>query len=303
MWYRRLAHSRLFQVSALAFLFAGIYPLLRSLPNAECAFLHYDYVGEAAGGAEYCGTNEAAYLNLERLKFPVEVSLDAVDVPRPGERCEFNISFTTSRGDLLKPWELAVVHTEKIHLLLVDPSLEDYHHVHPEPIGMSGQYRFAMTPQRSGSYKLFAEIVPLVSRSVVVGKATFDVTGSAGSPKPGDNYRSEVEGFSFVLVPGGGRLLLGVNNLLHLKVMLPVADQLVQLEKVMGTYAHMVAFDENRNGFAHMHPLDEGTGLGTAESSFGFSLNTDTAGYYKVWAQIRSGGRDIFAPFDVIIDR
>ena len=159
-----------------------------------------------------------------------------------------------------------------------------------------------MTPSRSGSYKLFAELVPLVSRSIVVGKTTFDVGGPSFAVTPGSNYESEVEEFRFILERGGGPLRLSVNNELKLKIARSQTGELVRLDRVMGTFAHLVAFDRNRNGFAHMHPVDDGVGLGTEEASFGFSLNTDAPGYYRLWAQVRADGRDIFAPFDIIID-
>src|SRR5699024_2287396 len=55
-------------------------------------------------------------------------------------------------GQPLEASELAVVHTEKLHLFVVDSSLRDYQHIHPQPTDMPGIFRFDFTPKTSNSY-------------------------------------------------------------------------------------------------------------------------------------------------------
>ena len=57
-------------------------------------------------------------------------------------------------GDLIE------VHTQKIHLLINDASLTDYHHEHPKPTDMPGEYAFAFTPSNPGPYRIWADVVP-----------------------------------------------------------------------------------------------------------------------------------------------
>ncbi|MEM9226881.1 MAG: hypothetical protein AAGA45_02845, partial [Verrucomicrobiota bacterium] len=113
----------------------AVYLGLRNLPDTECAFLHYDPPVLDADGIQYCGSDETpTFLDLTRLRFPVEMKLasfpeDAVQ----GKPVELTLSFTTSSGSEILPHEHAITHTKKLHLLAIDPMLEDYHHLHPEP--------------------------------------------------------------------------------------------------------------------------------------------------------------------------
>jgi hypothetical protein len=73
----------------------------------------------------------------------------------------------------------------------------------------------------------------------------------------------------------------------------------VKLELVMGAYAHLVAFDADRSGFAHLHPVDgEGTKpAGAAVTTLRFKLTIPRPGPYTVWAQVNLDGREEFVPF------
>ena len=73
----------------------------------------------------------------------------------------------------------------------------------------------------------------------------------------------------------------------------------VALAPVMGAYAHLVAFDEARSGFAHLHPTE--TDLAkppdAMRPALNFKITIPRAGRYVVWAQVSLGGREVFAPF------
>ena len=298
----RISHQPWLQIGLVTLPFLLAYPLLRSLPDTECAFLHYDTIGDNAGGIEFCGAGESTFIDLERISFPVKMELSPSKLLATGEKTEFTLTLKNSGGNPIHPWELAIVHTERMHLLIVDPSLEDYQHIHPIAIGDGGQYRFELAPARAGVYKIFAELVPLASQTLVIGEAEFEVSGAPGKALLRRGYSAEVSDYRFQLeFPGGSPPMLGRPSRVSLRI--TRADDMgpIVLEEMMGAYAHLVAFDQHRKGFAHMHPLDAGSGFGTPETSFNFSLNTDLAGYYRVWAQVKIEGRELFAPFDVVV--
>ena len=54
--------------------------------------------------------------------------------------------------------ELQEVHEARIHLLVIDPSLTDYHHLHPQPTGTPGEFSFAFAPRRTGPYRVWADV-------------------------------------------------------------------------------------------------------------------------------------------------
>ena len=77
----------------------------------------------------------------------------------------------------------------------------------------------------------------------------------------------------------------------------------VTFHPVMGAFAHMVAFDENLNGFAHLHPITDDTpsseyNLHNGPLTFSFSAPKD--GIYRLWAQVKtSAKKEVFIPFDL----
>jgi hypothetical protein len=54
-------------------------------------------------------------------------------------------------GDPVMPVDLIETHTKKIHLLIIDSSLTDYHHEHPVPTRNPGEYTFSFTPKNQGA--------------------------------------------------------------------------------------------------------------------------------------------------------
>src|SRR5580704_16748290 len=56
--------------------------------------------------------------------------------------------------------QLETVHTQKFHLLLIDPTMTDYQHVHPQPTSVPGIYSFTFTPKLPGGYRAWADITP-----------------------------------------------------------------------------------------------------------------------------------------------
>jgi hypothetical protein len=73
----------------------------------------------------------------------------------------------------------------------------------------------------------------------------------------------------------------------------------VPLEAVMGAYAHLVAFDEARSGFAHIHPQQLGLNWrpDPDRPRLTFQVQIPQAGRYVIWSQIKTGGQERFAPF------
>src|SRR6185295_13358412 len=78
--------------------------------------------------------------------------------------------------------DLREVHTKKIHLLIVDPSLVDYHHEHPVPTGIPGEYAFRFTPRTRGPYRAFADVQPLLTGFQEYAKAAIGAVSADPAP-------------------------------------------------------------------------------------------------------------------------
>jgi len=79
----------------------------------------------------------------------------------------------------------------------------------------------------------------------------------------------------------------------------------VALQPVMDAYAHLVAFDSARGGFAHLHPMDAGLAQAPdrRQPTLRFKVTIPEPGPYVVWAQVGLEGRDVFVPFWLNVGR
>lgn len=74
----------------------------------------------------------------------------------------------------------------------------------------------------------------------------------------------------------------------------------VEFGLVMGAYAHLVVFDEEGKGFAHLHPQNPFVGQQDPKNpDLRFSFFPADPGKYRLWAQLLIDGQERFVPFDL----
>ncbi|MDQ8194574.1 hypothetical protein QEH59_09065 [Coraliomargarita sp. SDUM461004] len=296
-------------VGVLSVFFVAAYFVLRALPTAQCGFLHYEEIVNAEGEIELCATNHAGFIDLTRFTYPLVAQIGIESPISLGSETQVRLSLETPGGMEIAPHELAVTHTEKMHVMVIDPSLEDYHHLHPEAVGIGGDYQFNFKPTRSGNYRVFTEIVPLRSRRQAIALSQLEVTGESEMPEFARSTESIVHGVRFELLDAPEVLQTGRDYRLELQVTATAGDEIV-LETVMGAKGHMVAFDGEGKGFAHMHPIDSvasvrTAGLGSAaakSTGLAFLFNVPNPGWYRLFAQIQVKGEPVFGRFDLKVE-
>ncbi|MGZ0654300.1 hypothetical protein ACWPKO_18290 [Coraliomargarita sp. W4R53] len=306
---KSLSKTAWISVGALSVVFVGAYFVLRALPAAQCGFLHYEEIVNAEGEIELCATNHAGFIDLTRFTYPLVAKMSSESPLLQGSEAQVGLSLETPGGMGIAPHELAVTHTEKMHVMVIDPSLEDYHHLHPEPNGIGGDYQFNFKPTRSGNYRVFTEIVPLRSRSQAIALSQLEVAGEPESPEFARSTESVVDGVHFELLDAPETLKTGRDYRLELNIV-GAAGAAITLETVMGAKGHMVAFDGAGKGFAHMHPIDSvasartaGFGSAASESTeLAFLFNVPNPGWYRLFAQIQVEGEPVFGRFDLKVE-
>ncbi len=282
--------NRKLQIGLITLAAAGLFVGLRSLPQDQCAFLHYQPAERVVDGVEFCGDDTPTFLNLKQLSFPVTMELALPETLRAGEPVFAGLTLTNVSGNTIEPHELAITHTELLHVMIVDQSLEDYHHVHPEPLGATGEWGFEFTPHKAGRYQVFAEFVPSRTQQKVTATAAFEV-----EPGRGDVDKQAAPNPVATLTTEPAAMSSQVENGLTLSFGEPLT-----LEPVMGALGHMVAFDESLDGYAHLHPKYTGREK-DAQPQLAFAFNTDKPGRYRLWAQVKVDGQERFLPFDVVV--
>ena len=293
----------LIKIGLITFFFAGLYFVLRALPAAQCGFLHYEEIVYSDGTIEYCATNHAGFLDLTRLQYPVEMQISLSGESAIGVEQKVTLELLTPGGMSIAPHELAITHTEKLHVMVIDPSLVDYHHVHPQPEGISGKYTFTFTPKRAGTYRVFVEFVPLLTRRQVIATGSLEVEGPKNEIVFERRTESIVDDIHFVLNGVPQLMRTGIDYKFDLDVLTAEGGAVV-LEDIMGAKGHMVAFDAERKGFAHMHPLDSVLSKKTvnSDSELAFLFNVPNPGWYRVFSQIQVEGHEVFGSFDLKVD-
>jgi len=288
----------------------AVYVVIRSLP-VDGGVLHYDDFGAGQPGAlEFCEPGGPQFVPVDRVRSPVDLAVQA-DPAGPlhvGTTSRLSVRLTAASGQPVTADDLLVVHTQKLHLLVVDPSLEDYQHLHPVATAVPGVFAVEFTPRRAGDYRIFADFTPRATGRALYAGARLPVDAAPGalaSDKAAaidETRTSVVEGYRFTLDLDRDRARIDEIAELRLAVSAPDGAPAV-LDEIMGARAHVVAFDLGRTGFAHLHPMPPEPGAPDAAGGapLRFQLSLTDPGTYRLWAQVKIGGRELFAPFTLAV--
>ena len=230
--------------------------------------------------------------------------------PTESHALKVTVSLARRDGSPVLLSDLLIMHTQPIHLLIVDPLLEDYHHEHPTPTGTPGEYAFAFTPAKSGSYRIFADVVPADSGVQEYPFADLP-EGTPATVLPVARNRPNVftataGGLNFVLSveeTDGSAPRVGQARSLHIVVSDATGKPVGTLEPVMNAFAHLVGFYEDYRTVVHLHPAGGEILDANARGGPGldFKIYPPKVGFLRLYCQVQVGGRMIFAPFDLNI--
>lgn len=225
-----------------------------------------------------------------------------------GRSVTVTILLTKNNGTPVTRADLLLMHTQKIHLLIVDGSLSDYHHEHPKPGDNPGEYVFTFTPSQPGPYRIFADVVPIETsvQEYVIGDIPADTQAKAIENKQ-TTLTSEVDGFNFILKFDTPDQKLHANQMItgQITVIAPDAQPYKQLQPIMASFAHLVAFNEDHKTVLHIHP--QGAEPQKPEERGGpvltFKLYAPTPGFYRLYAQTLIMDEQKFAPFNITVEK
>jgi hypothetical protein len=276
----------------------ALFIVVRLLPTGT-NLSHMDFRVEGKGALETCDPANPQFIPVVQVRSPVVCTLRASPDPAAGHPAEFVLTLRTASGKPIAPEDLLVAHTRKLHLMVVDPTLTDYQHVHPEPGRRPGEWIFTLAPARPGLYRVFADFTPAATGRGLYASADFMVPGTVATVIQTPNATWQAAGLNFALnVPALFRAGQPADLRLRIESQ-GTAKEPVPLQPVMGAFAHLVAFDLNRSGFAHLHPAE--TDLAKPPDKLhpelNFKVTIPTAGRYVIWAQVKVNDHEVFAPF------
>ncbi len=290
--------TRNLQVALITAVAVALFVVVRLLPVASNVN-HMDFRLEGKGAIEFCDPANPQFIPVVSVLSPVVMALQAGREPARDEPVEFTLTLRTASGKPIGPADLIVAHTRKLHLLVVDPTLSDYQHLHPEPGRKAGEWTFTLAPRRAGDYRVFADFTPAATQRGLYAATDFTVPGTVATVINTGNTTWQSLGYNFELVLPPV-LNAGVPADLKFRIESQGAKkEPVPLQPVMGAFAHLVTFDEARSGFAHLHPKETDLAAPPAalRPELNFSVTIPQPGRYVIWAQVDLAGSEVFVPF------
>ncbi|MDP1602839.1 MAG: hypothetical protein Q8M03_06190 [Legionella sp.] len=253
-------------------------------------------------GLSFCATPEIkATSDKESIVFSIEKI-----VTRGEDKQVFFKLRNSITNQPLSLTDLKEVHTQKIHLLIIDESLEDYSHIHPTPADKPGLYQFTWHPlKKNASYFAWVDIVPVQTDKQQYLQASL----TKGSGKSALINRQQVsttkmDNLTFTLSFDQTPLKVRVPAMGKITISDAKGKPVQTLEPIMGAFAHIVGFSDDLKTVIHVHPMGKEP---TASSDRGgpsleFHLQADKAGFIKLFAQVKINGKELFVPFGVMIN-
>ncbi len=290
-------------------------PLLAAASKAAATFtcpMHADVVGQETDLCPKCGMMLDQVVRIlpgrsdgrAAFRESLRASVRATEALTVGKPATLYLTLQKSNGDPVLPSDLIEAHTKKIHLLIIDSSLTDYHHEHPEPTQTPGEYVFGFTPRKPGNYRLWADLRahPLGLQEYVVA----DIPGAASGERITDrslSYNVNVNGRHYELLLPDTPLKAGRPAPARLRITGPDGNGFTELEPVMAAFAHIVGFNEDYQTVLHMHP--KGAPVWDAAARGGpeleFQIYALRPGFVRLFAQVQIAGQQEFAPFGITV--
>lgn len=201
--------------------------------------------------------------------------------------------------------DLREVHKAKVHLLIIDDSLDDYSHIHPKSLGEPGLYEFEWSPKKQGNYRLWADLLPISTdtQEYAIADLTSDKEARPLINKK-ETSEATLDNYHFKLSFDSEKLIAGTPVMGKLNITDSNEAAVKDLEPVMGAFAHLVGFSEDMKTVVHIHPMGaeptKETDRGGPELQF--HIEPEKAGFVKLFAQVSIQGKALFVPFGIVVN-
>jgi hypothetical protein len=196
--------------------------------------------------------------------------------------------------------DLRESHTQKMHLMLIDTSLSDYHHEHPRATATPGEFAFEFTPRKTGPYRAWADLRPVATGFYESPTADLPA-GTAGDPLTDKLIRLDAqgEGLRAELSFSSPEIHAGQPVPGKLRITRTDGTPVTQLQPLMAAFAHFAGFHEDGQSVLHLHP--QGMPVTQADARAGpelqFTFYCHKAGFVRLFAQVQVDGESKCFPF------
>jgi hypothetical protein len=200
-------------------------------------------------------------------------------------------------GKMVK--DFAVIHEEKIHLIIVRDGLDQFAHIHPK-IDANGDLTTTYSFPTGGTYRLYADHQP-VGGSPSTPIAEVRVSG-ATPPLPAlkPDVPGPVKGDGLDAHVSVNGAMTGGDATISFKISDPTGAAVKDLQPYLGAMGHLVVISQDGKQYVHAHPAEE------KKSETGvviFHAHFPNPGLYKGWGQFKRQGQVHVIPFVLLIEK
>jgi len=200
--------------------------------------------------------------------------------------------------------DLKEIHTKKVHLLIIDDSLQDYFHVHPTPAQQPGTYKFSWHPKKEGHYRIWADIEPVsTGQQLYVMNDLEKMTNKKATIDRKVNFKNAVDGYTFIWSFIPNDLRVNKATMATLNITDSKGQPVKNLEPLMGAFAHVVGFSEDFKTIEHIHPMGKEPTNDNERggSELQFHITPTQAGFMKLFVQVKINDKELYVPFGIVV--
>jgi hypothetical protein len=208
----------------------------------------------------------------------------------------FRISDETGKN--LTDADLRETYTKKLHVMLVDSSLSDYHHIHPEYDKNIGLFTASFIPAAQGKYNVWNNFTLRENGLNAVLKNEIPAERDYAIPPVIQHTQSVGSGDINITIEAYPPLSAYKTSLLKIQIKNKLGNDL-NLEQIMGAPAHLAGFSKDGEHSIHCHPVgsEPDTYKRGSEKTLEFHVEPEREGFTKFFLQLKTGGKEIVIPF------
>ncbi|MEP7128071.1 MAG: heavy metal-binding domain-containing protein [Chitinophagales bacterium] len=255
--------------------------------------MHPEIGSDKPGQCSKCGMNLVGRPETPKSNYHMSFSAtpETIEANKP-----VTFSFIPRKeADAKTIVNLEVVHTKKIHLIVVSSDLSFFNHIHPEQ-QPDGSYQVSETFPSGGNYILFADYTP-TNGDHKVQRIEVNVNGKPALQKKysATSLTSNVSGYEISVSPQSSDFVSNQMTMLNATVKKDGKEiPALSLDDYLGAKAHMVIVSGDGETYLHVHPeLEDGKLL----------LHTEFPheGMYRGWIQVQVNGKVLTGDFVFIV--
>lgn len=185
----------------------------------------------------------------------------------------------TKLKKLVSESDLNITHEQKLHLLVYDPSLQEFHHVHP--IFKNDRWVTELDIPVNGKYWVWAQGEITSDGEEFSASTRITIQGGQNAwptPPKLTDIRQGNSGLSQVTIDNKK---LTAKKMVMLNLKFARTDGTApKLKPYLGAFAHVVAVPDDADSLLHVHPMN------TADPNMGMlHVTFPRAGFYRLWVQ------------------